>query len=1205
VPTSYNNSPSSLGIEDQGVHAGDGFRLSFSDCFYDDDYDSLTYTARLSNGAILPNWLSFNSSNCTLSGTAPTTTGSYTLQIIATDGHGGRVVESFALRVENQQPYFDYIDSQSVHAGTAISFGIDGAFSDDDNDTLTYSAALANGTALPSWLRFNANTKTFSGTAPATTGEYVVKVTATDGHGGQTTGNFSLNVENQQPYLNSLDPQSVHAGAALSFSVDGAFSDDDNDPLTYTATQSNGTALPSWLSFNANTKTFSGTAPTTTGDYTFQLSVSDGRGGTASSAVTLTVEDQAPYANGTTDDQTIHAGTSFSFNADCFSDDDNDPLTLSARVGNSTSLPSWLKFDRSTGNFSGTAPNVCGDYTVHVTASDGFGGTATNDFLIQIQNEAPSADSLETLYLTTKEAFSFSLAESFHDSDDDSLTFSALLSNGTALPNWLRLNSATGAFSGTAPTGGGTYSIALTASDGRGGSVSQSFDLTVEGTETENNAPDYDTPLAARTVIEGARFSFQFAAETFSDPDGDALTYRTTLQDGSALPSWLAFNSSTRTFSGTAPTNSPNYTVLVTADDGRDGTASGTFALTTARANRPPVIASALADRTVTERTAFSFQLPATSFTDADSNPLSYTARLSNGAALPSWLTFNASTRTFSGTAPVGSPNYTVRVTASDGQGASVYDDFTLTTQSPAIVNAISMTAVNGDTHTSEGQECASYTLSLSNPLTEGSLSVTLTSLDSSEGLFLISGKTSASQVITFDSAHQSITVTVQGVQDYSADGATPYRLSAVATNGAVRATSAQGSWTSAISLFNDAGAHYENLVNDPDLSPSGTDRDIALRLNGDQTQDDNLVGLDGGDRLYGWGGDDRLDGGIGNDTLYGGYGDDEVYGKDGNDKLYGEQDIDYLVGGLGDDILDGGLGADTMIGGAGNDTYYVDDAGDRVNDLGLATDRDLVIVTQTIRYTLPTNVENGNLDSGSGNSGLIGNGLNNILTGNSGNNSLDGGAGDDTLDGSGGNDTLSGGAGNDTYVVDSSGDRLTDTAGVDTIRESLSVYTLASGFEKLAYTGEGRCLLKGNDLNNLISGGDGDDTISGGAGNDTLIGGNGRDLLSGGAGTDVFRFARLSEGGDRIADFVSGTDKLQFVSRIFGALTQANLSQGRFVSNSTGRASGTAAQFIFNTQSRVLTYDSNGTGAGGATTIATLTNTRTLTANDFLMVSS
>ena len=48
----------------------------------------------------------------------------------------------------------------------------------DTADTKTYTATMADGTALPNWLTFDAADRNFSGTPPAT-GVYAVKVIAT------------------------------------------------------------------------------------------------------------------------------------------------------------------------------------------------------------------------------------------------------------------------------------------------------------------------------------------------------------------------------------------------------------------------------------------------------------------------------------------------------------------------------------------------------------------------------------------------------------------------------------------------------------------------------------------------------------------------------------------------------------------------------------------------------------------------------------------------------------------------------------------------------------------------------------------------------------------------------------------------------------------------------------------------------------------
>ena len=94
------------------------------------------------------------------------------------------------------------------------------------------------------------------------------------------------------------------------------------------------------------------------------------------------------------------------------------------------------------------------------------------------------------------------------------------------------------------------------------------------------------------------------------------------------------------------------------------------------------VVASSLADQSATEDASFSYQIPAGSFDDLDtSDTLTYTATLADGSALPGWLSFDASTRTFSGTPENGDVgSLDVRVTATDPHGSSVDDVFTLTT---------------------------------------------------------------------------------------------------------------------------------------------------------------------------------------------------------------------------------------------------------------------------------------------------------------------------------------------------------------------------------------------------------------------------------------------------------------------------------------------------------------------------------------------
>ena len=75
----------------------------------------------------------------------------------------------------------------------------------------------------------------------------------------------------------------------------------------------------------------------------------------------------------------------------------------------------------------------------------------------------------------------------------------------------------------------------------------------------------------------GSTFSLALPANTFTDVDsGDSLTYTATASDGSALPGWLAFNATTRTFSGTS-TSTGTFGVKVSATDLAGFTANETF----------------------------------------------------------------------------------------------------------------------------------------------------------------------------------------------------------------------------------------------------------------------------------------------------------------------------------------------------------------------------------------------------------------------------------------------------------------------------------------------------------------------------------------------------------------------------------------------------------------------------------------------------
>ncbi|MDJ0660740.1 MAG: putative Ig domain-containing protein [Crocosphaera sp.] len=226
---------------------------------------------------------------------------------------------------------------------------------------------------------------------------------------------------------------------------------------------------------------------------------------------------------------------------------------------------------------------------------------------------------------------------------------------------------------------------------GQGQSVTEVFSYTIKDVFGEsdtanvyvtingvNDAPTVENPIPSQRTDEDQFFSFTLPSNTFKDIDnGDILSY-----SASSLPSWLQFNSNTRTFSGT-PTNDDVGTtnITVTATDTSFYDVSTSFALTIENVNDNPELINFISDQMATKDEPFSFTFANDTFRDIDvGDTLTYSATLSNENPLPSWLIFDNNTRTFSGT-PTDSDVGTlgIKVIATDTATATADDTFILT----------------------------------------------------------------------------------------------------------------------------------------------------------------------------------------------------------------------------------------------------------------------------------------------------------------------------------------------------------------------------------------------------------------------------------------------------------------------------------------------------------------------------------------------
>jgi hypothetical protein len=101
-----------------------------------------------------------------------------------------------SLRHTNFIPYLkNQLPNRTDSVGVQFNFTVpDSTFVDDDgNNTLTYSASSGDGSALPSWLNFNPQARTFSGN-PATAGISTIKVIVTDNDSAKASCTFNIEV---------------------------------------------------------------------------------------------------------------------------------------------------------------------------------------------------------------------------------------------------------------------------------------------------------------------------------------------------------------------------------------------------------------------------------------------------------------------------------------------------------------------------------------------------------------------------------------------------------------------------------------------------------------------------------------------------------------------------------------------------------------------------------------------------------------------------------------------------------------------------------------------------------------------------------------------------------------------------------------------------------------------------------------------------
>ncbi|MCY4399352.1 MAG: hypothetical protein OXE96_08455 [Gemmatimonadetes bacterium] len=230
-----NRPPRALGsIAARRVEVGQGVVIALAPWFEEPDGQSLTFRVAPADRAVAG--VALSGDRVTLVALAKGTTN---ITATATDPGGLEAVQVFRFEVPNRGPVaLGTIEGQVLRRGEQRTVDLTPWFNDPDGDPLVYAAAAAS----PSVVTATVSGATLRLTVVAA-GETAVTVTARDPDGSAATHSFSAESLNRPPLpAGSMPDQAVRAGETARFDVSPYFTDPDGDPLTYTASSSDGAA---------------------------------------------------------------------------------------------------------------------------------------------------------------------------------------------------------------------------------------------------------------------------------------------------------------------------------------------------------------------------------------------------------------------------------------------------------------------------------------------------------------------------------------------------------------------------------------------------------------------------------------------------------------------------------------------------------------------------------------------------------------------------------------------------------------------------------------------------------------------------------------------------------------------------------------------------------------------------------------------------
>ena len=606
----------------------------------------------------LPAGLVFDAASRSLSGTPEVAT-RVLLSYQVADEDGDLASLTFTLKVDGA-PTFGYstIAAQSWQRGQQIE-ALTLPAATGGNGTLGYSltdssSALGSSAlgSLPAGLSFDANSRVLSGTPTAAVSATLV-YSAEDEDGDSASLSFAVMVDGAPLLAAALPAQTWALNETIVWVMPAATGG--NGVLSYSLSDTDGVSgLPTGLSFDANTRTLSGT-PTVSGSTELLYAVTDEDGDSDSQSFAVMIDSAPHFGGGSIAAQKWRHNSAIA------------PLSLPAATGgngaityslgdSSGDLPDGLSFDANTQTVTGT-PTVVAQTALTYSATDADGDSASLTFTVKIDGMPDFGD--QTIAAQVWPLNLAIAALQLPEAADGNGTITYSLGDGNGdLPDGLSFDAANRTLTGTPSLAGSTV-VAYTASDEDDDSASLIFTIEVDGT------PDFGAQTIAAQVwtLNQAIAALQLPEAA----DGNGTTTYSLGDSSGNLPDGLSFDASTRSITGT-PTVAAQTDLIYTATDADGDSASLTF---TVKVDGTPDFGDqTIAAQVWTLNLAIAaLQLPQA----ADGNgTISYSLGDSSGN-LPDGLSFDASTRSITGTPTVVAPaDLIYTATDADGDYASL-----------------------------------------------------------------------------------------------------------------------------------------------------------------------------------------------------------------------------------------------------------------------------------------------------------------------------------------------------------------------------------------------------------------------------------------------------------------------------------------------------------------------------------------------------